>query len=78
MTQNQPTQLYYCPGLGDRNQARKVAVMAYPGDFVAANRAARDAAINFFRMAKEPKRRLDLRRIYFRLWKGWKRALLRV
>jgi hypothetical protein len=52
--------------------------MAYPGDFVAANRAARDAAINFFRMAKEPKRRLDLRRIYFRLWKGWKRALLRV
>jgi hypothetical protein len=49
--------------------------MAYPGDFVAANRAARDAAINFFRMAKEPKRRLALRRIYFRLWKGWPSAL---
>jgi hypothetical protein len=42
--------------------------MAYSGDFVAANRAARDAAINFFRKAKKPKHKPDLRRIYFRLW----------
>jgi hypothetical protein len=39
--------------------------MAYPGDFVAANRAARHAAIKFFRTAKKPKHKPDyLRHIY--------------
>jgi hypothetical protein len=42
--------------------------MAYPGDFVAANRAARRTAINFFRMAKKPKHKSDyLRHICFRV-----------
>jgi len=51
--------------------------MAYPGDFVAANRAAQDAAINFFGKTKKPKQRLHLRRIYFRLWNGWRSAIYR-
>ena len=42
--------------------------MAYPGDFVAANRAARNAAITLFRTAKKPKQKRDLRHIYFRFW----------
>ena len=42
--------------------------MAYPGDFVAANRAARTAAITLFRTAKKPKHKRDLRHIYFRFW----------
>ena len=43
--------------------------MAYPGDFVVANRAARHAAINLFRKAKKPKHKLDhLRYICFRAW----------
>jgi hypothetical protein len=42
--------------------------MAYPGDFVTANRAARNTAITLFRTAKKPKRKRDLRHIYFRFW----------
>jgi hypothetical protein len=43
--------------------------MAYPGDFVAANRAARHAAIKFFRTAKKPKHKPDyLRHICSRVW----------
>ena len=43
--------------------------MAYPGDFVAANRAARHTAIKFFRTAKKPKHKPDyLRHICSRVW----------
>jgi hypothetical protein len=54
--------------------------MAYPGDFVVANRAARDAGINFYCTANKPRHRRDvLRRIYFRVWE-WlaKRSLPRI
>ena len=37
-------------------------------EFVAANRAARNAAITLFRTAKKPKHKRDLRHIYYRFW----------